>query len=73
MARAMAMVMRVEGNKESKGGKAMAMVTRVVGKQMAMATKKVMEMKTKEAGKEERNGMGIKSYGDGKEEGDGEQ
>ncbi len=47
VARAVETTMRVVGNKESKGGKAMAMATRVVGEQTAMATKRAMAMKTR--------------------------
>ncbi len=65
--------MRVAGKEEGKGGKAMAMATRVAGKRMATATKRVMAMKTREAGKEEGNGKGGKSNGNGKKDGDGEQ
>ncbi len=39
--------MRVAGNKEGKGGKAMVMATRVVHKRTAMATKRVMATKTR--------------------------
>ncbi len=38
------MAMRVAGNEEGKGGKAMAMVSRVTGKRAAMATKRAMAM-----------------------------
>ncbi len=43
-ARAMETMMRVAGNEEGKGGKAMAMATRVAGERMATATKKAMAM-----------------------------
>ncbi len=72
-ARAMVMTMRVVVDKEGKGGKVMAMATRVAGKQTATATKRVMAMKTREAGKEEGNGKGGKSDGDGKDDGCGKQ
>jgi hypothetical protein len=36
----MATVMRVAGDEEGKGGKAMAMTTRVAGKRTAMVTKR---------------------------------
>jgi hypothetical protein len=36
-------------------------------------TKRAMEIKMREAGKEEGDGKGIKSDGNGKEEGDGEE
>ncbi len=70
MARANATVMRVAGIEEGEGGKGMAMVTRVAGKQTVMATMRMM-VTTKEAGEEEGNGKGGKSDGDGKESGDG--
>ncbi len=38
------------GNGEGKGGKAMAMATRVVGKQMAMATERAMAAMTRSGG-----------------------
>jgi hypothetical protein len=44
------------GKEEGKGGKAMALATRVAGKWMATGTKRVMAMKMTEAGKEEGNG-----------------
>ncbi len=65
--------MRVAGNKEGEGSKAMAMATRMEGKWMASATKRVMAMKTREAGKEKGNGKGGKSNCNGKEEGNGEE
>ncbi len=49
-ARAMETTMRVAGDKEGKGGKAMATATRVAGKWMAMATKRVMATKTRLGG-----------------------
>jgi hypothetical protein len=70
-ARAIAMVMRVVGSKESGGGMAMAIVTWVMGKWTAMATKRAMATSTREAGKEEGNGKGGKSNGDGNKEGNG--
>jgi hypothetical protein len=72
-ARANATAMRVAGIKEGKGGKAMAMATRVVGKQTATMTTRAMVTKTKEACEEEGNGKGNKSNGDGKEDGNGKQ
>jgi hypothetical protein len=48
----MVMVMRVVGEKEGKGGKAMATVTRVMGKRMATATKRAMAMAMRVAGKQ---------------------
>jgi hypothetical protein len=48
----MAMMMRVAGGKEGEGGKAMAMATRMVGEWTAMATKKVMVMAMRVAGKQ---------------------
>ena len=65
--------MRVAGIKEGEGGKAMAMATRVAGKQTAMAMTREMVTKTKEAGEEEGNGKGGKSNGDSKESSDGER
>ncbi len=44
-ARVMVMRMRVAGNEEGKGGKAMTMATRVAGEQTVMATKRVMVTK----------------------------
>ncbi len=73
VAREMAMVMRVVGNKEGEGGKAMAMATRVAGERMAMLTKIAMVTKTREVGDEEGIGRVSKSSGDGEEDGDGEQ
>ncbi len=64
--------MRVVGGKESKGNKEMVIATRVMGKQTAMATKRVMATAMREAGEEEGNGKGGKSnHGKGNEEGDG--
>ncbi len=45
-ARAVEVTMRVVGDKEGKGGKAMAMATSVVGERTAMATKWAMVTKT---------------------------
>ncbi len=42
VARAMMMTMRVAGEGEGKGGKAIAMATRVADEQMATLTKSVM-------------------------------
>ncbi len=72
-ARAITMAMRVAGEEEGKGGKAMALATRVVGKWTATATKRAMTTKTREVGKKEGNGKGGKSNGDGKEDGNGKQ
>ncbi len=69
----MAMVMRVAGNEEGKGGKVMAMATRVAGKRTAMLTKSAMGTKTREVSDEKGIGRGGKSSGDGKEDGDGKQ
>jgi hypothetical protein len=69
----MAMVMRVAGKEGGKGGKAMAMATRVAGERTAMLTKSAMAMKTREVSDEKGIGRGSKSSGDGKEDGDGEQ
>jgi hypothetical protein len=70
-ARAMVPAMKVVDDEEGEGGKAMAMVTRVAGERMAVATKRAMAMKTREASKEEGNGKGVKSNGGGKEESGG--
>ena len=67
------MVMRVAGDKEGKGGKAMVMATRVAGKQMATATKRAMARKTRQVDEDEGNGKGSKSNGDGKEDGNSKQ
>ncbi len=50
MARVMAMAMRVAGNKEGEGGKAMAMATRMAGKWTATVTKRAMAMAMRVAG-----------------------
>ncbi len=65
--------MRVGGEEDGKGGKAMALVTRVAGEQMATAVKRAIATKMREAGKEEGNGKGGKSNGNGKEDSDGKQ
>ncbi len=62
--RAMVTAVRVIGDKENKGSKAMAIVTRVRGKRMTMA------IASKAAGKEKGNGNGDKKF-DGKEDGNG--
>jgi hypothetical protein len=69
VARAIVTAMRVVGNREGKGGKAMAMGTRVAGKRMPTATMRAMVTKTREAGNKEGNGKGGKSNGNGEEEG----
>jgi hypothetical protein len=69
----MAMAIRVAGNKEGKGGKAMAMATIVAGGQTVTATRRAMAMATKEVGEEEGNGKGNKSDVDGKEDGNSKQ
>jgi hypothetical protein len=61
-----ATAMRMAGDKEGKGGKAMAMAGMVAGKRMEMTMKRAMATKTREAGKEEGNGKGSKSNGDDK-------
>ncbi len=61
----------VAGVKEGKGGKAMMMATRVVGKRTATAMTRAMVMKTMEVGEEEGNGKGGKSIGNGEEDGHG--
>jgi hypothetical protein len=45
----------------------------VAGERTAMVTKRAMTLKTREAGKEEGNGKGGKSSGDGKDDSNGEQ
>jgi hypothetical protein len=65
--------MRVAGNKEGKGNKAMAMATRVAGERTVMLTKSAMAMKTREVSNEKGIGGGGKSSGDGEEDGNGEQ
>jgi hypothetical protein len=52
--RAMAMAMRVAGNKEGKGNKAMAMATRIAGEWTAAATKRAMVTATRVVGKRRR-------------------
>ncbi len=73
MASAIATAMRVAGKEEGKGGKAMVMGTRVAGKPILTAMKRAMTTKTREVGKEEGNGKGGKSNGNGKDDGDGER
>jgi hypothetical protein len=63
--------MRVAGNKEGKGSKAMAMATRVAGEQTVMARMRAMATTTREVGKEEGIGKGDKNNVDGKEDGNG--
>jgi hypothetical protein len=65
--------MRVAGKEEGKGGKAVALATRVVGERMLTVKKRAMAMKTREVGREEENGKSGKSDYDGKEDGDSEQ
>jgi hypothetical protein len=69
----MAMVMRVAGNEEGEGSKGMAMAIRVAGERMAMLTKNVMAMKTREVINEKGIGRGGKSSGDGEEDSDVKQ
>ncbi len=69
----MAMVIRVAGNEEGEGGKAMAMATRVAGERTAMLTKSAMVTKTREVSDEKGIGRGGKSSGNGEEDGDGKQ
>jgi hypothetical protein len=73
MAKAMAMVIRVAGNNEGEGGKAMAMATRVSGKRTVTAKKRAMATKTREVGEEEGNGKGGKSDGNCVKDGNGKQ
>ncbi len=51
----MEMTMRVAGEEEGKGIKAMATATRVAGERTAMATKRVMAMKARLGGAGEGN------------------
>ncbi len=69
----MAMAMRVAGDEEGEGGKAMAMATRVAGERMAKLTKIAMATRTRKVGNEEGIGRGGKSNGDGKEDGNGKR
>jgi hypothetical protein len=69
----MAMVMRVAGNEEGEGGKAMTMATSVAGDRTALLAKSAMATKTRKVGDEKGIGRGGKSSGDGKEDGDGER
>jgi hypothetical protein len=46
----MVMMMRVVGNGEGEGGKAMAMATRVAGERTAMGTKRAMAAMTRSGG-----------------------
>ncbi len=69
----MTMLMMMMGEEEGKGGKVMAMATRVACKQMAMPMKGVISIKTKEAGKEEVDGKGSKRDGNGMDSGNGKQ
>ncbi len=50
-ARVMVTAMRAVGDKEGKGGKGMAMATRIAGKWTATATNRVMVMVRRVAGK----------------------
>ncbi len=68
------MAMRVAGDKEGKGGKAMVMATRVAGKWAATAMgRAMMATATREAGREEGNSKCNKYDVDGKEDGKGKQ
>jgi hypothetical protein len=49
----MVMAMRVAGDKEGKGGKAMAIGTRMASKSTAMRTKRVMATATRVAGEQQ--------------------
>ncbi len=73
VARAMTTTMRVMGDKKGKGDKAIAMATRVAGEGMVSATKRVIVMKRRELGKEEGNGEGGKSNGNGEKDGKSKQ
>jgi hypothetical protein len=53
VANAMAMVMRVAGNKEGKGNKTMAKATTMAGKQTAMVTKRAIATAMRVAGKQQ--------------------
>jgi hypothetical protein len=52
-ASAMVTAMRVGGNKEGEGGKAMAMLTRIAGNWTVMETKRVMVTATRVVGKQQ--------------------
>ncbi len=69
----MAAAMRVVGDEEGEGSKEMALATMVAGKQMVMATKRAMAMKTREPGEEDGTGKGDKSKCNGEEDGNGQQ
>jgi hypothetical protein len=69
----MMMAMRVLGEEEGKGGKAMAMATRAAGELTATLMKSAVATKTREVGKEEGIGRGGKSNSDGKEDGNCKQ
>ncbi len=69
----MVSTIRVVGEEEGEGGRVMGVVTKAVGEWTATAMKRVMVTKMKEAGKEEGNGKGVKSNGNGKDDGDGKQ
>jgi hypothetical protein len=62
----MTTAMRVAGDKEGEGSKAMTMATRVAGEWTGMATKRAVLTATREACKEEGNGKGDTSNGDSK-------
>ncbi len=69
----MMMAMRVVGKGEGKGGKAMAVASRVAGEQTAILTKSAMATKKRKVGQEEGIGRGSKSDGDRKKDGNGKQ
>jgi hypothetical protein len=52
-ARAMATAMRVAGDKEEEGNKAMTMATRIAGEWTATSRKRAMVMATRVAGKQQ--------------------
>jgi hypothetical protein len=72
-ARAMTIAMRVVGEEDGEGGKAIALATRVVGEWMATATKRAMATKMREAGKDDGNCKGGKTNGEGKKDGNSKQ
>jgi hypothetical protein len=72
-ARENAMEMRVVGVEEGKGGKAMAMATRMAGDRTATANTRMMVTKMMEVDEEEGNDKGGKSNGNGEEDGDGKR
>jgi hypothetical protein len=54
----MVTAVRVAGNNEGEGSKAMETATRVAGERMAVVMKRVMAMKTREAGEDDGHWQG---------------